>query len=150
MSQYPGGQPPPQDPYYGQQPPADPYAAPPPQAQPSDPYHGSGQPDPYAPPQDPYYGQQPPDAYAQQQAAWAAQQPPPPPQQTGGDSRRSRGGSGAAVVGIVLVLIGIWILFGDQFDIDLDWSEVWPIGAVILGALMVVASVIPRGGDQDR
>jgi hypothetical protein len=158
MSQYPGGQPPPppQDPYAGQ-PPADPYAPPPrphaPPAQPSDPYLGGQPPDPYAPPQDPYYGrqpqepypQQPSDPYAQQQAAWYAQQQAPP----GNRSQGGRGGSGAAIVGVLLVLVGIWILFGDQLDLDLDWGEIWPIGAVILGALMVVASVVPRRGGRE-
>lgn len=148
MSQYPGGQPPPppQDPYYGQ-PPADPYAAAPPQ--PGDPYYG--QPpggDAYAPPQDPYYGQPPSgDNYAQQQAyyaqqqAWAAQQQPPKP--------RRRGGSGTAIFGLLLVIVGAWILFGDQLDIDLDFSAVWPIAVVVLGVIMVVASVLPSRDSQD-
>lgn len=147
MSQYPGGQqPPPNDPYYGQ-PPNDPYAQQPPPAQ--DPYFGAPPPsDPYAPPPDPYYGGWPPDAGQQpgqqappgpyQQPAWG---PPPPPE------RQSRGGSGAAIFGIILVIVGVWVLFGDQLDIDLDWSEVWPIGAVVIGALMVLASLVPgRGG----
>ena len=157
MSQYPGGPPPPpQDPYAGQQPPADPYAPPPP----SDPYFGPPPSDPYAPPQDPYYGQppqdpsygQPPqDPYAQQQAwqAWQAQQPPPQPPVPPREAPRRRGGSGAAVFGIILVIVGVWVLFGDQLDVDLDLREVWPIGAVILGAVMVVASLIPRG-EEDR
>ena len=144
MSQYPGGQPPqpPQDPYYGQPPGGDPYGSP---QQPSDPYLGGQQQDPYAPPQDPYYGQQPPDAQAQQQAWYAqAQQQAAQAQRQAAEASRSRGGSGAAIFGLLLVLLGAWILFGDQLDIDLAWSDVWPIGAVVIGALMVVASVIPR------
>lgn len=148
MSQYPGGQqpPPPQDPYYGQ-PPADPYAAP--QQPPQDPYYGAPPPgDPYAPPPDPYYGGQPADGAQQgqpgysQQPGWGAPPPPPP------ESRKSRGGSGAAVFGLLLVIVGVWVLFGDQLDLDLDWSEIWPIGAVIVGALMVLASVLPGRGDR--
>jgi hypothetical protein len=150
MSQYPGSQPPPppQDPYYGQ-PPADPYGAPPSPPAPGDPYFGAPPPDPYAPPQDPYYGQQPPDPYAQQQA-WYAPPPvtqAPPPRQ---DVHRGRGGSGAAIFGILLVLIGAWILFGDQIDIDLDFGGLWPIAAVVLGGIMVVASVVPRRRDEGR
>ena len=141
MSQYPGGQQPPQDPYYGQ-PPADPYAAPPPQ----DPYYGAPPPaDPYAPPPDPYYGAQPPEGAPPgqyQQPGWGAPPPPPPVE------RQRRGGSGAAVFGIVLVVAGVWVLFGDQLDIDLDWSEVWPIGAVVIGALMVLASLIPGRNER--
>ena len=141
MSQYPGGQQPPQDPYYGQ-PPADPYAAPPPQ----DPYYGAPPPaDPYAPPPDPYYGAQPPEGAPPgqyQQPGWGAPPPPPPVE------RQRRGGSGAAIFGIVLVVAGVWVLFGDQLDIDLDWSEVWPIGAVVIGALMVLASLIPGRNER--
>jgi len=144
MSQYPGGQPPPQDPYYGQQG-ADPYAPPPPAQQPSDPYFGQTSGDPAAQqPQDPGYTQQQAAAYAQQQAyyaqqqAWQAQQ-----QAASAPRRRGRGGSGAAIIGILLVLVGIWILFGDE--IDLDFGQIWPIAAVVIGAVMVVAAFIPRG-----
>jgi hypothetical protein len=143
MSQYPGGQqpPPPYDPYYGQ-PPYDPYGSqqPPPQ----DPYYGAPPPgDPYAPPPDPYYGtQQQYQQPYQQQPGWA---PYPPARHR----HRNRGGSGAAIFGILLVLVGVWVLFGDQLDIDLDWSQVWPIGAVIIGALMVLASLVPGRGEYD-
>jgi len=148
MSQYPGGQqPPPYDPYYGQ-PPSDPYASS--QQAPPDPYYGAPPPgDPYAPPPDPYYGGQPTDGAPPpgpqgywQQPGWGAPPPPPPP------TRRSRGGSGAAIFGLLLVIVGVWVLFGDQLDLDLEWSEIWPIAAVIIGALMVLASVIPGRSDR--
>ena len=148
MSQYPGGQPPqpPRDPYFGP-PPGDPYGAPPPQ--PSDPYFGAQPQDPYAPPQDPYWSQQQAEAQAQQQAWWAqAQQQSAQAQWQAAEVRRGRGGAGTAIFGLLLVLVGAWILFGDQLNIDLDWAEVWPIGAVVIGALMVVASVIPRRGRE--
>ena len=32
-------------------------------------------------------------------------------------------------------------------DIAVDWSEVWPIAFVIIGALMVLASLIPSGDE---
>ena len=147
MSQHPGGQqPPPQDPYYGQ-PPVDPYAPPPP---PQDPYYGAPPPgDPYAPPPDPYYGAPPPEGAQPgqpgqyQQPGWA---PPPPPPSA--DRRRS-GGSGAAIFGILLVIVGVWVLFGDRLDLELDWSEIWPIVAVVVGGLMVVASLIPGRGERE-
>ena len=147
MSQYPGGQqPPPNDPYYDQ-PPSDPYGQQPPPGQ--DPYFGAPPPaDPYAPPPDPYYGGPPPDAGQRpgpqgpyQQPGWGPPPAPPP-------ERQSRGGSGAAIFGIILVIVGVWVLFGDQLDIDLDWGEVWPIGAVVIGALMVLASLVPGRGER--
>ena len=144
MTQYPGGQqPPPNDPYYGQPPAGDPYA----QQQGQDPYYGAPPPaDPYAPPPDPYYappqGSQPPAQPSQYQQPWGPGVPPPP------DRRQRRGGSGAAIFGIILVIIGVWVLFGDQLDIDVDWSEIWPIAFVVVGAVMVLAALIPGRGER--
>lgn len=130
------GRMPPQDPYYGQGA-ADPYAQ---TSQPSDPYFGGGG-DPYGQPPDPNYAQQQAAWYAQQQAWYAQQQSvgtrPP------ADARRGRGGAGAAIIGLILVLFGVWILFGDQIAIEFDLGEVWPMAAVALGVVMVVASLIP-------
>ncbi len=139
MSQYPGGRPP-QDSYYGQ-PPADPYAVPPPQP-PSDPYFGQPPGDPYAPPQDPYYGQRPPAEVGQ--ATYYAPSAPPSGMDAPSAERRSRGGAGAAVVGLLLVAVGIWILFGDELALDI--GEIWPIAAVALGVLMVIGAFVPRRG----
>lgn len=135
MTQYPGG-PQPQDPYYGQRA-GDPYAPPP---QPSDPYFGQGA-DPYAPPPDPSYAQQQQQWYAQQQA-WYAQQQAAQAQHQAAETRRGRGGAGTAIFGILLVLAGAWVLFGDQ--VDLDFGQLWPIAAVALGTVMVIAAFIPR------
>lgn len=145
MSQYPGGQQPPQqDPYYGGQP-ADPYGAP--QAG-QDPYYGGPPPaDPYAPPPDPYYGGQPPAGGPPPGQQWYYGAPPGGP--SAPKPERSRGGSGAAIFGIILVVIGVWVLFGDQLELDIDWSDVWPIAFVIIGALMVLTSLIP-GRDERR
>jgi hypothetical protein len=52
-------------------------------------------------------------------------------------------------VGLLLVLGGLWILFGEQLGIDLEWHEVWPIGAVAIGCLLVVASVMPGRDRED-
>jgi hypothetical protein len=144
MSQYPGGQqPPPNDPYYGQPPGGDPYAQPHGQ----DPYYGAPPPaDPYAPPPDPYFappqGSQPPAQPGQYQQPWGPGVPPPT------DRRQSRGGSGAAIFGIILVIIGVWVLFGDQLDVEVDWSEIWPIAFVVIGAVMVLAALIPGRGER--
>lgn len=139
MSQYPGGQPP-QDPYYGQQG-ADPYPPP----QPSDPYFGQSGSDPYGQPQDPAaYAQQQQQAYYAQQQAYYAQQQAAQARQEALETRRGQGSSGAAIVGLLLVLFGLWVLFGDEIDIEL--GEVWPIAAVGLGIVMVIAAFIPRRG----
>jgi hypothetical protein len=150
MNQYQGGQPP-YDPYYGR-PPVDPYAQPP-QPQPSDPYLGQPSGDPYAPPHpgdpyygpppgDPYYGPPPGDPYAQQAQyqAWQAQQQAY--RQAPAPAARPRSSGGAVIAGIFLVLLGGWFLLRDQVSIDL--GHAWPVVAVALGALMVIAAFIPR------
>lgn len=132
MSQYPG--PPPQDPYYGGYPPQ----------QPSDPYFGGPPQDPYGPPpQDPYaYGPPPGDPYYGQPRP--TYPPPPPPARP----RHRRGGAGAAIVGLLLVGVGVWILFGDRLDVDFDLGQMWPYAAVVIGAFMVLASVISGRTDE--
>jgi hypothetical protein len=130
----PGGQP--GDPWYGQQP-SDPYLG---GGQPGDPWYGrSG--DPYAP-GGPYAAPQ--DPYAQPQGWYGPPQGGPPQGPWQGPPPRSEGrsGSGAAVVGIFLVLIGLWFLFREQ--IGLDIGQWWPAAAVALGAIMVVIALIPR------
>jgi hypothetical protein len=138
MTQYPGGQgPPPQDPYYGQ-PPGDPYQPP---QQPSDPYFGQGPSDPYAQQQQEYWqAQQQAEAYAQQQA-WYAQQQAMPAQKSRSGSQQ-QGGAGALIVGLFLVLLGVWFMFRDEIAVDL--ATVWPIAAVALGIVMVIGAFIPR------
>jgi hypothetical protein len=151
MSQYPGGQPPQGGGYYGPPQGGDPYAPP---QYPQDPYYGpppGG--DPYAPPQypqDPYYAQQgyppqgypqgyPPPGYPQGYPPQSYWQPAPQPAPATSEGGR---GSGAAIVGIFLVLVGLWFLFREE--IGLDFGRVWPVVAVVLGVIMVIAAFIPR------
>jgi hypothetical protein len=127
---YGSGQP--GDPWYGQ-PPSDPYLG---GGQTGDQWYGRPA-DPYAP-GGPYA---PGDPYAQQ--GWYGPPPGPPQSPWGPPPRREpRSGSGAAVVGIFLVLIGLWFLFREQ--IGLDVGTWWPAAAVGLGVIMVVLALIPR------
>ena len=46
------------------------------------------------------------------------------------------------MVGIFLVLIGLWFLFREQIGLDIGtW---WPAAAVGLGVIMVIIALIPR------
>jgi uncharacterized membrane protein len=164
MSQYPGAQPP-GGPYYGP-PPSDPYGQPP--APQVDPYFGQPVADPYAP-QAQYQAWQAQQAYAQQpyqqqaypqghqqpvqQASQSPSQAPappagywqPPPAAPAEPATRSRSsGRGGAVVGLLLVAFGAWMLFRDQISIDL--GETWPVIAVGVGVLMIIGAFIPRRG----
>lgn len=67
---------------------------------------------------------------------------PPPWQQPPAAPRSSSSNAGAVLVGIFLVLVGVWFLFRDE--IALDFGQLWPAAAVGLGAVMVVAAFIPR------
>jgi hypothetical protein len=42
------------------------------------------------------------------------------------------------------VLLGVWFLFRDEISVDI--GRVWPVAAVALGVLMVIAAFIPRRG----
>jgi hypothetical protein len=131
-------------------------------------YYGSGQPGggpEQQPPGDPYQGGQggyyeqalpsaPPDAnYGQPPAGDGPgyQQPPPTGwpqphqgqwQQPPATPRSGSSNAGAVLVGLFLVLLGVWFLFRDE--IALDFGQLWPVVAVALGAVMVVAAFIPR------
>ena len=141
MSQYPGGQPP-QDPYYGQPRGRSLRTRTAGASSPATPTSGRAAPIPTGSRSDPDYAAQQQAAYAQQQAYYAQQQAAQAQQRAVAEARRGRGGAGAAIVGVLLVLVGAWILFGDE--IDLDFGQVWPIAAVALGVIMVIAAFIPR------
>jgi phage shock protein PspC (stress-responsive transcriptional regulator) len=55
------------------------------------------------------------------------------------------GGRAGVVVGIGLVLIGVWFLLREYLP-DFDWGLVWPLVLVGIGALIVVSSMRRREG----
>ena len=75
---------------------------------------------------------------------------PPPPSgggrwDRGSGPSRGRGGSfdGARVVGIVFILAGLWLLI--RRFVPLDGELVWPLIAIVVGGLLVVSGLRPRG-----
>lgn len=48
-------------------------------------------------------------------------------------------GSGALVVGGILVVVGAWALVA-QYMPDIPWSRIWPIGLLVAGLVLVIAS----------
>lgn len=62
---------------------------------------------------------------------------PKPPKQGDGGRR------GAIVVGVVLVLVGAFLLIR-QFVPAIDLSLVWPIASIALGVVLVILSVRPK------
>ena len=57
---------------------------------------------------------------------------------------RPSDGRAGMVVGIGLVLLGLWFLVREYLP-DIDWSLIWPIVIVGIGVLILVASARRRG-----
>ena len=55
------------------------------------------------------------------------------------------GGRAGVVVGIGLVLIGVWFLLREYLP-AIDWGLIWPLVLVAIGALVVVTSLRRREG----
>lgn len=57
---------------------------------------------------------------------------------------RPSDGRGGMVVGIGLVLVGLWFLVREYVP-DIDWSLIWPLIVVGVGAAILVTSMRRRG-----
>ena len=57
---------------------------------------------------------------------------------------RASDGRAGIVVGIGLVLIGVWFLLREYLP-EIDWSLIWPIVIVGIGAVILVTSMRRRG-----
>ena len=57
---------------------------------------------------------------------------------------RPSDGRGGMVVGIGLVLVGLWFLLREYVP-DVDWSLIWPLIVVGVGAAILVTSMRRRG-----
>jgi phage shock protein C len=55
------------------------------------------------------------------------------------------GGQAGVVIGIGLVVIGLWLLLRDYLP-EIDWSLIWPLVLVGIGALILVTSMRRREG----
>lgn len=62
---------------------------------------------------------------------------------TGGGQARTGMGNGPIILGIVLVLVGGWLLL-ERF-IDIDGRDVWPIVILALGLVLVLGALRGRG-----
>jgi phage shock protein PspC (stress-responsive transcriptional regulator) len=58
---------------------------------------------------------------------------------------RASGGSAGMVVGIGLVLLGVWFLLREYVP-AIDWGLIWPLVLVGIGALILVTSMRRREG----
>ncbi|HEY5629044.1 MAG TPA: PspC domain-containing protein [Candidatus Limnocylindrales bacterium] len=51
---------------------------------------------------------------------------------------RHRGDQAGIVVGIVLVVLGVWFLVRDY--VPINWDLVWPVAVIALGALLIIGA----------
>jgi phage shock protein C len=52
-------------------------------------------------------------------------------------------GNGPIILGVVLVLVGAWLLI--QRFIDIDGRDVWPIALVVIGGALLLGAMRGRG-----
>jgi phage shock protein C len=72
-------------------------------------------------------------------------EPAPAPAATAPRTNSGSGGRAGVVVGVGLVLIGVWFLLREYLP-DFDWGLVWPLVLVGIGALILVGSMRRREG----
>ena len=66
---------------------------------------------------------------------------PPPAANTPWFARRERHGerNGALVFGVLLVVVGGWLLLRQYFPI-FEWDQLWPVLLIGIGVLLVVSA----------
>jgi hypothetical protein len=60
------------------------------------------------------------------------------------DQRRGGDLAGPIVFGLILILVGAFFLLR-QYVPTIDWGQIWPIGLIGIGALLVVAAIFRPG-----
>jgi phage shock protein C len=70
--------------------------------------------------------------------------PEPEPATTASSAQRS-GANAGVLVGIGLVLIGVWFLVREYVP-EIDWGLIWPVVLVGVGALILLTSMRRREG----
>ena len=68
-----------------------------------------------------------------------------PPGEPASAATSGAGGQAGVVIGIGLVVIGLWFLLR-QYLPEIDWSLIWPLVLVGIGALVLVTSMRRREG----
>lgn len=62
--------------------------------------------------------------------------------------RANRGASGAIIFGLILVLVGAFFLV-EMYVPTIDTGRFWPIVLVIIGAVLLIASIRPGSGEPE-
>ncbi len=105
------------------------------------PVPAAGQPDPVPPPP-----AAPPVAppVAPTPPSWGAQPPMQPPAGAWRPRASDPGRSGSIVVGLIVLVVGLWFLADVTLDLDLPrlrWNELWPVVLILVGAWIALGSM---------
>ena len=68
-----------------------------------------------------------------------------PPGEPAATANSGAGGQAGIVIGIGLVVIGVWFLLREYLP-EIDWGLIWPLVLVGIGALVLVTSMRRREG----
>ena len=96
-----------------------------------------------APPQQPPAAT-PPPASTPPPPAQPAATPPPPPQPTWRPPPADHGRSVSLIFGVIILVIGLWFFATKTLGLDLpdiEWSQLWPVLLIGLGAWIVVGAM---------
>src|SRR4051812_33771669 len=74
--------------------------------------------------------------------------PPPEPQPTWRPPPADRGRTASMVFGVIVLLVGLWFFAGQTLGLDLpdvEWSQLWPLLLIGLGAWIVIGAMRRNG-----
>ena len=60
------------------------------------------------------------------------------------ESPRHRVDNGTVVWGLILILVGGWFFLDQTIGLDMpdvDWQALWPVGLIVLGAVLILQGV---------
>jgi uncharacterized membrane protein len=70
--------------------------------------------------------------------------PPPPSEPAWRPPRQDRGGGASVILGVIVLLIGLWFFATRTLGLDLprlDWGQLWPIILIVLGGWIVFGAL---------
>ena len=70
--------------------------------------------------------------------------PPPPPPQPTWRPPADQGGNASLVFGVIILIVGLWFFASRTLGLDLpdiEWSQLWPLLLIGLGAWIVVGAM---------
>jgi hypothetical protein len=70
--------------------------------------------------------------------------PPLPPEPTWRPPAADHGRTGSLIFGVIILIVGLWFFASQTLDLDLpdiEWSQLWPLLLIGLGAWIVIEAM---------